>query len=83
MLYKVPQLLVLVRVPGPQLKHDYFGGHGLKRLRTTGIHYLSLGIAHRSKRPVIELNYCYIVLEIGLNILEKFWKLIGKDVWEP
>ena len=74
---------MLVRVGGPQLKYDYFEGSGLKSLRTTAIHYLSLGIAHRSKRPVIEPNYCYIVLEIMLNILEKFLKLIGKDVWEP
>ena len=22
-------------------------------------------------------------LEIGLNILEKSWKIIGKNVWEP
>ena len=22
-------------------------------------------------------------LEIGLNILEKFWKIIGKNLWEP
>ena len=31
------QLLVLVRVGGPQLKYDYFGGHGLKRLRTADV----------------------------------------------
>ena len=65
--YKIPQLSSNMIISG---------GQSLKRLRTTGIHYLSLGIAHsRSKRPVIELNYCYIVLEIGLNILEKFWNL--------
>ena len=33
----MPQLLVLVRVGGPQLKYDYLGGHGLKRLRTTAL----------------------------------------------
>ena len=25
----------------------------------------------------------YMVLVIGLNALEKFWKIIGKNVWEP
>ena len=33
----MPQLLVLVKVGGPQLKYDYFGGRGLERLRTTGL----------------------------------------------
>ena len=33
----MPQLLVLVRVGGPQLKYDYFGGRGLKRLRTASL----------------------------------------------
>ena len=33
----MPQLLVLVRVGGPQLKYDYFGGRGLKRLRSTAV----------------------------------------------
>ena len=34
---QVLQLQVLVRVGGPQLKYDYFGGRGLKRLRTTDL----------------------------------------------
>ena len=25
----------------------------------------------------------YMGLEIGLDVLEKFWKFIGKNVWEP
>ena len=46
------------------------------------LHCLSLDIAHRSKRLVIALNDCYtgIGLEIGLNILEKFWKGFGNSL---
>jgi len=25
----------------------------------------------------------YMGLEIGLDVLEKFWNFIGKNVWEP
>ena len=25
----------------------------------------------------------YLGLEIGLDVLETFWKFIGKNVWEP
>ena len=25
----------------------------------------------------------YMGLEIGLDVLEKFWKFIDKNVWEP